>query len=344
MWLPYLERLGLPFVVVVRSVANFREVSKITNRPILYRRSMEDLDVLMTPSLRGVFYTNGAIRNAHMTRYPQVKHIQLNHGESDKAPSVNPVIRMFDLDFVAGQAAIDRFAANGVNMPLQMFRIVGRPQVESVKLREMPISEIAAPTVLYAPTWRGYHKDAQYSSLLLGFKIVSALVERGCTVVFRPHPYSYKDASLRAACRKIKKFLREDARQTGRAHVCGHAAEDDMSVTDCFNLSDAMISDVSSVVGDYLFSHKPFAMVSTRTDTDIFRREFPMSRAAYVIEGRGKRVLNLEETLDGLLGDDPMAEERIGLATYYLGDIPREYYVDHFVAVARNELGFEAGE
>ena len=40
-----------------------------------------------------------------------------------------------------------------------------------------------------------------------------------------------------------------------------------MTIEDCFNASDAMISDVSAVVSDYLHSGKPFAIVSVGRDT-----------------------------------------------------------------------------
>src|SRR5690625_6533680 len=72
------------------------------------------------------------MRNNHMVRYSGLTHIQLLHGESDKASSANPVTRMYDRDFVAGQAAIDRFEKFGVSMHPDIFRIVGRPQVEEV--------------------------------------------------------------------------------------------------------------------------------------------------------------------------------------------------------------------
>ena len=52
-----------------------------------------------------------------MVRFNQLTHIQLLHGDSDKASSFNPVTAMFDRIFVAGQAAIDRYAANGVLIP-----------------------------------------------------------------------------------------------------------------------------------------------------------------------------------------------------------------------------------
>ncbi|WP_010532771.1 CDP-glycerol glycerophosphotransferase family protein [Brachybacterium squillarum] len=336
MWLPYLERIGVPFAVIVRTATNLREVAAITDRPVLLRRSLKDLDPVVVPSLKAVFYVNNGVRNNHMIRYSQLTHIQLLHGESDKAASVNPVMRMFDRDFVAGQAAIDRFGLWGIDMPPEIFRIVGRPQVEDVEPARGPIGSLEQKTVLYAPTWRGYQKETDYSSLLVGPQMVRALLERGATVVFRPHPYSYRDPELRAACTEIKRMLEEDAAATGREHLWGRVAEKDLSIFECFNASDAMISDVSSVVGDYLHSRKPFAMVATTMDAEEFVAQFPTSRAAYVLDGS---LDNLEALLDELLATDTMRARREELATYYLGDIPRENYAQRFVDVARGELG-----
>ena len=47
--------------------------------------------------------------------------------------------------------------------------------------------------MLYAPTWRGGRPATDYSSLPLGERIVAALIERGTTVIFRPHPLSHAD-------------------------------------------------------------------------------------------------------------------------------------------------------
>src|SRR5699024_7989560 len=118
--------------LVTRTVQNFRQLAAATDHPVLLRRSLTDLDALIVPSARGVFYVNNAMRNNHMVRYAELTHIQLLHGESDKASSATPIIRMYDRDFVAGQAAIDRFEKFGVPMPKDIFRIVGRPQVEDV--------------------------------------------------------------------------------------------------------------------------------------------------------------------------------------------------------------------
>ncbi len=343
MWLPYLERLGVPFAIVVRTAGNFRQIASRTEHPVILRRSLSDLDDLIVPSAKGVFYVNNAMRNNHMVRYASLTHIQLLHGESDKASSATPIIRMYDRDFVAGQAAIDRFEKFGVWMPPEVFRIVGRPQVEHVQQARGPIAELENRSVLYAPTWLGYQAETNYSSLPVGAEIVRALLERGCRVVFRPHPYARRSPELRRACQEITEMLASDAAATGREHLFGAVAESEMDVVACFNASDAMISDVSAVVGDFLHSGKPLAMVSPRVGAEEFVSMNPMARAAYVLVAADGVLQDLEAVMDALTGDDPHRVERDRWATYYLGDIPRENYADRFVQVAREELGISAG-
>jgi len=339
MWLPYLERLGVPFVLVVRTAGNFRQLAAVTEHPVLLRRSLTDLDDLIVPSVRGAFYVNNAMRNNHLVRYTQLLHIQLLHGESDKASSATPIIRMYDRNFVAGQAAIDRFEKFGVPIRPDIFRIVGRPQVEDVVEARGPIGELPEQTVLYAPTWLGYQEETNYSSLPYGPQLVRALLDRGCRVLFRPHPYAGRSPELREASRQIREMLTADTAATGREHLHGEVAEQDMSIVDCFNEADAMISDVSAVVGDFLHSGKPLAMVSPRTGAAEFVEQFPMARAAYVLVIADGGFTNLDEMIDALLRTDPHEAERKRWATYYLGDIPRETYAERFVEVARDELG-----
>lgn len=338
MWLPYLERLNRKFFVLVRNQTNFNEVVGLTKAPVVMRLGLNQLDEVIAPSLRAAFYVNTATMNNHVARYTNLKHIQLNHGDSDKVPSHNPVFRLYDKNFVAGQAAIDRFAANGVSMPAEMFTIVGRPQVENVAIATGPIASIPNPRVLYAPTWAGFYADSNYSSLLVGYDIIKALVARGCSVVFRPHPYSQRSAALARECDRIRTLLADDRRTNGRPHVFGAEAEVAMTVADCFNASDAMVSDVSSVVADYLYSEKPFVMVAVSTPAAQFPEAFPLARAAYVIDAHGGRLQGLDTALDDLLGGDPLAAARRDLKKYYLGDIPSDRYAQRFLDEASRYL------
>ncbi|MFI9610812.1 hypothetical protein ACIHCM_03735 [Streptomyces sp. NPDC052023] len=100
---------------------------------------------------------------------------------------------------------------------------------------------------------------------------------------------------------------------------------------DCFNVSDAMVSDVSSVVSDFIASGKPYAVTdSAELGAEEFKRQNTAVRAA-VILGNGAAEL------DGLLAAvrdpaaDPLAGDREELKRYLLGpDEPRP--IDQFNA------------
>ena len=339
MWLPHLEKIGVPFFVLARTKANFYELQKMTSAPIILRVGLEDLDPVVCPSLKVVFYANTAVRNSHMIRFPHLTHIQLNHGDSDKIASVSPTFRQYDKNFVAGQAAIDRFEKHNVATVPGQFEIVGRPQLEAVTQPTGPIGAIEQPTVLYSPTWSGFYDDSDYSSLAAGPAMVKALLERGCTVIFRPHPYARRHKSNSRSCDQIIALLTQDAAVIGRKHLFGEVAETTMSIFDCFNASDAMISDVSSVVSDYLFSSKPFAMTAVSAHGAAFADEFPMARAAYVIDVLTKsEPQNVSDTLDQMLGADPLSETRESLRNYYLSDTPADKIGERFLDVARRYL------
>jgi CDP-glycerol glycerophosphotransferase (TagB/SpsB family) len=156
--------------------------------------------------------------------------------------------------------------------------------------------------VLYAPTW--YAADYQktnHSSLPIGAAIVSALLARNATVIFRPHPANRRLPESAAAIAAIDELLRADAEVTSRPHRSSAAASGP-TFAELANAADAMVSDVSGVATDFMQSLKPFAMGATGDKTDTFRARFPSSRSAYVIEWD---LSTLDDALDAMLGDDP---------------------------------------
>jgi hypothetical protein len=336
MWLPYLERLERRFIIVLRTADTFAETLQLTEAPVIVRRYVSELDTLITSSLKAAFFVNTAPKNAHMVHYLGITQIQLNHGDSDKAPSYRRVFRMYDRNFVAGQAAIDRFASHGVEVPRDAFEIVGRPQVESIEVAAAPITANTAKRVLYAPTWFGYLEDSRYSSLPIGAAIVQALIDRGCTVIFRPHPWTARTPALSAAAAEIDGLLAADMGRTGRQHRFGSAATAG-SIFETFNAADAMVSDVSSVIPDFLYSEKPFAVTSMVPGVELeeFIKEFPLAQAGYVLAGD---LSNLDRVLTDLLDTDPVAGRRRELKTYYLGDFPPEKYAEGFLTAAQRYL------
>src|SRR5699024_9935482 len=166
-------------------------------------------------------------------------HVHLNHGDSDKPSSYHPMIAMFDQVFVAGQAAVDRFARHGVVVPQEKFVRVGRPQVADIVDHTVdPLP--GAPTVLYAPTWRGGVRDMSFSSLPRGERVVQALLDAGVRVIFRPHPYWRRDKGSAAAVARIDALLAA-ASTPERPHVTSDRAAT-ASIVDNINRSDALVT------------------------------------------------------------------------------------------------------
>src|SRR5690606_32579852 len=119
---------------------------------------------------------NNATRNTHMVERPGLRHVWLNHGDSEKPACYNPVHGIYHVIFAAGQAAIDRYARHGVTIPAEKFRIVGRPQVEHIAPARGPVADREVKTVLYAPTWVGPYKDTEVYSLPVADELLRTLL------------------------------------------------------------------------------------------------------------------------------------------------------------------------
>ncbi|GAA2108948.1 CDP-glycerol glycerophosphotransferase family protein [Microlunatus panaciterrae] len=339
MWLPYLERLDRPFIVITREPETVPTIRELTSAPILIPKPTAvsvSLDAMVVPSMKAAFYVQGSPANQTFQRYRQLTHVWLNHGDSDKQANFHPRHATYDKLFVSGQLGIERYANHGIDVPADRFAIVGRPQVENIETLDHPLPARAPRTVLYAPTWKGGRPSTNYSSLPLGEQIVRAVLERGSSVIFRPHPVSYSDAEDARRIRTIQQLLEDDRAASVTAgnvrnHVWGQQAEKEWDVAACFNASDALITDVSSIASDYLASGKPFAMVAVLGGGETFREEFPLARVAYVIE---KDLSTLPSVLDQLHGDDTLASARLAYRTYCLGEQVGPHAADQFLRIA----------
>ena len=307
MWSPWVERTGVHWCIVARTPALFRQLADMyPSVPIVQGQ--------IPASVRGALYTHGAASNADFIAGSSATHVFLGHGDSDKPLSASERVLQYDLIAVAGQAAIDRFAAAGLTIPADKLRIIGRPQTAGI----VPAAgHTPGPaTVLYAPTWRHADDSLNVSSLAVADRIVQALLDRGCTVVFRRHFAGQNHVEAEAMIVRVNELLEADAASTGRPHRWGQAAMDEPLI-DAFNSVDAMVSDVSGIVVDFMASNKPLVMYAAQfADPEAFRAAHPTAAAAYVID---RDLMRLGEALDAALGDDPLAVIRAERADHYLG-------------------------
>jgi hypothetical protein len=88
---------------------------------------------------------------------------------------------------------------------------------------------------------------------------------------------------------------------------------------DCFNVSDAMVSDISSVVSDFIASGKPYAVTdSAEVGAEEFKRQNTAVRAAVILSNSAAELGALLDAVRDPAAD-PLAEDRKELKQYLLG-------------------------
>ncbi|WP_438752094.1 CDP-glycerol glycerophosphotransferase family protein [Pararhizobium sp. O133] len=336
MWLPFLRMLNRPFQILCRQPGTAAEL-RAAGVPVFYLKSITELDaVIGSAPVKAVFYVNNAMRNMHVVRYNNFVHIQLLHGESDKPSSYNPVSKMYDFLFVSGQLAIDRYQRNDVFIDHQKFRIVSRPQVFEIDADFQRGNEIK--TVFYALTWGGLYANQDLSSIENAEAVVQALIDRNYRVIMRPHPLSYEHAAHKTIIARVADMLTAANEASQAGHCISNDRRFDMqypSANDCINAADFMIADVTSIIGDWLYSKKPFAVIDPHSDKEEFDKNNPLAGGAYYID---RELTTLDAVLTDVATVDSLYETRLQSRQYALGVGENESPVDRFLTEARDVL------
>lgn len=310
-WLPVLEELDQRVVIVVRQRQMYNGMHE-TRLPIIHARNAMHVERVLESGIQTVLYPANPMQNLHALRHFKLNHYFINHGESDKAVNQNKLLRAYDKLLVGGPLAHRRLVEAGLNLRDGQLEYVGRPQAEMALDQLDGYEAKAVSAILYAPTWEGFVEDANYSSVSeFGLGVLQALVRGGYKVVFKPHPYTGSRSGItRRAFEEIKAFCASNNVEVVDSLVSIHT---------CMNRSDLLITDVSSVLNEYLVTRKPVVLcVTDRLAGADLAIEFPSSRAAYAL----KAPEGVEALVKSIAKDDPLAEQREAVRKDSLGDFP----------------------
>ncbi|RBY80132.1 glycerophosphotransferase [Blastococcus sp. TF02-09] len=407
MWLPALERLSQPSVVVLRNRASLGALGP-TRLPVLCVPSAEHLMALDLSTVAVSLYVANIGNNIHMLRVPGIRSAFIGHGDSDKKASFNPYSRVYSQVWVAGPAGRQRYREAAVGVHDGDVVEIGRPQLDEPATPARADDHV--PTVLYAPTWEGWDDEQAYSSLAThGVALAASALREGSGVrlLYRPHPFTgRRDPAVAAAHAQIVEMIEEANRRDGgsaepvlepatdnalteihdrfeRAVRSGQldaplsaleaeaqlrAVEDQYwramapgrhavmtqqgpSLLSCFAQADVLVTDVSSVLSDFVSTGRPYVVCNNSgAAEDDFLAEVPSARAGHVL-GPDQDV---EDVLRLVRGESPdlLADERRALRRELLGpDSPSSQYrleraVEALIASARPEVreGVQASE
>jgi len=321
-WLPTLDALPQTTWVLVRNRQAF-DALPATASTVLCVPSAKDLLSLRLDAVRVGLFVSNIGNNIHLLRHPGLRTAFIGHGDSDKSASANPFSKVYDQIWVAGPAGRERYARAAVGVRPEALVEVGRPQLDQVS----PATDVRppVPTLMYAPTWEGWNRAQDYTSLaVLGEQIVRAVLAHPTPIrlLYRPHPYTgRRDPRVAAAHRHVVRLLAEANAAAGhavaaelvRAPVTSigvlsaaererravaeglHALEarpagahvvvppGSAPLVSCFNAADGLITDVSSVLSDFLARDKPLAVCDPLGRGPDFSAEFPTSRAGLLL-------------------------------------------------------------
>lgn len=149
------------------------------------------------PNLNGavVYYPFNAQSNCRLVAERGARHVFVTHGESNKAASYKPIIRLYDYVVTAGNAGVDRYVNTGIfhRDEAGTGRIVRMGDTFVGSTGYLPHDGLSDEGyVLYAPTWEGGVPSEDYSSTGdgLGLTYTAAYArEHGVRrLIVQPHP------------------------------------------------------------------------------------------------------------------------------------------------------------
>jgi hypothetical protein len=326
-----------PFGIIVRNARVAEYLKDVTDFPVRFSRLTGGLDTFMnSPSLRVVFYVNQATSNFHSLRYPEPVHVHLSHGESEKISMISNQLKAYDFVFTAGPAARERIGRTLYGMSDDRMLDVGRPQLDCPRTvppswtdfeRENPHGKV----VFYAPTWEGDSPSMSYGTIAFnGEATVTALLEAGYRVIFRPHP---RTGVMRQDFEKAMDAVRETIAADPHGYI-----DESPDVSWQFDEADIAVVEMSAIAFDWLASGKPMVMLRPH-DPDAEVLEGGLLDQCLTMEPRDR------EGIVSLIAEATTRRESIdNLAELYLGDTSPGAQTERFIRSSEEVMARRAEE
>lgn len=309
-WLPVLERLDCRVAVLARQAEIFAGMPS-TPVPVFFARNAAHVEQVLNCGVKTVLYPANPMQNFIALRHYSLNHFFINHGESDKAVNQSKLLMAYDKLLVGGRLAHSRLLEAGLKPREDQVAYVGRPQAEIALKQVTPGEGGQIKSVLYAPTWEGFVEHANYSSINeFGLEMLRSLAaKKKWQLTFKPHPYTgTRSGAARRAYEQMLAFCRQEGIDVVDSLV---------SIHDCMNQSDLLITDISSVLNEYLVTRKPVVLcVPEQLSGQDLSSAYPSSAAAYHLSDPARA----DTLIKSISEHDELCEQRDATRKDSLGD------------------------
>ena len=276
-WLPVFEKSKHKICILLRDT-NLCAGMHETDVPIFVAITIRDIEKVVDLKPKVALYTGNPMKNVELLRFTTLKHIFINHGESDKTVNQNKLMLAYDHLFLGGKLAEDRLNKAGLHLREGQAVHIGRPQT-GMLLSQFQTNNSRVNKVLYAPTWEGIVDELDYSSVRPeGLTMLEQLLKiEGLDIKVKFHPLTGTKKNMnKTARRSMTRFCIKNNIEV---------VDSNQNITEVMNWSDMMICDISSVLNEYLPTRKPIVLTNFQgIDASLLAEEYISSKGAYILK------------------------------------------------------------
>ena len=320
LWLPHFKRSGINFLVLVRNYEVFLYIKEhYEELSVVFAKGDKEVYSCLS-KLKFVemcFYPSNTGNNLHLLQFNNLIHVFIGHGDSDKTASAHKYFKVYDQNWVAGQAHIDRFNNAGFDHSGLRHIKVGRPNLkETLEQTKVDWQERYAGKInlLYLSTWEGVFREQNYTSVytIKEFFVNMETLSENDNIQIKLHPWlGRRDKTLENFSDSLEKLFEE---KSMKAEIFPK----DKPVEDLIKECNVFICDISAVVSESLAGNGPI-FVYIPKDKSIKLSQSNMSFEDYTYTFSTIDELMEKFTQVVIEGNDYMANNRKEAMEYILG-------------------------
>jgi len=339
LWIPYFIESKVDFLVLTRNMMAFNTISK--KYPLVsvaFLKGEKEIESTLSKLifLKACFYPSNTGNNLHLLKLNDLKHVFLGHGDSDKTASAHKYFRVYDENWVASDAHIDRFRNEGFDFSGLKSVKVGRPNLLQIlenstdKWRERFDAQI---NFLYLSTWEGVYSEQNYTSVYMATDFIKLLKDmENIKLRIKLHPrVGSRDLSLLNTSSRLKSFSEENS-------VDCTVYERDKPVDELIIKSNIFICDISAVVSECLAGNAPiFVYIPKDKEIKLSQSNMKFEEYTYTFSSIDELSEKLTVVLDG---NDYLQGNREKAMEYILGKDAtlNQKFIDELIAIEKEEI------
>jgi hypothetical protein len=265
--------------------------------------------------LKACFYPSNTGRNMHLLKFNKIKHIFIGHGDSDKTASAHKYFRVYDENWVAGKAHIDRFVNEGFDFSGLESVEVGRPNLKET----LEISKISWENrfdgqlnLLYLSTWEGVYQEQNYTSVYMIEEFFNKNLIEFDHLKIKLHPWvGRRDKSLENFASTLDELL-------SLKGVDYTIYDKTTPVEELIKQSNIFICDISAVISESLAANGPiFVYIPKDKDIKLTKSKMSYADYTYTFSTLDELIEQIEDVI--INKNDYLAKRREEAMEYILG-------------------------